>query len=379
MKNNDLQRFITPMEPPRFLCRPAGEGFNASRKKRQRQTWKEFAAPLHNGGPSETLAAYESLQRLERRLTDRHEELTEAQKRAHNRMMMFRALVNVLMQKAGQYDLKGDDQIQEAFTRDYANADPTEAYVSATFDVEAGDAHKWFSGAFWETDRGDLPEGATFYVKPDGFGSPWAWKVEAGKPPQLDIQLSDERMERFGINPELIARLPRRSFTGGETWNEAAQRLSRQTQPAKDKQARLHRTAQLIGFRRSTLQNVLYQFELRGKVPEKLPEGDLQQVEGSEDERDRADKICHALVRYLDEHGGEYPQAECGEPFNGNLTNLYEWGAGLVDASSQTVQRTFANTGLLPVGPQGDSTRLPECLDRMEQRGQDIQEGAEKA
>jgi hypothetical protein len=76
---------------------------------------------------------YESLQRLERRLTDRHEELTEAQKRAHNRMMIFRALVNVLMQKAGQYDLKGDDQIQEALTGDYANADPTEAYVSGTF------------------------------------------------------------------------------------------------------------------------------------------------------------------------------------------------------------------------------------------------------
>ena len=57
---------------------------------------------------------YESLQRLERRLTDRHEELTEAQKRAHNRMMMFRALVNVLMQKAGQYDLKGDDQLKRS-------------------------------------------------------------------------------------------------------------------------------------------------------------------------------------------------------------------------------------------------------------------------
>jgi len=27
-------------------------------------------------------------------------------------MMMFRALVNVLMQKAGQYDLKGDDQLK---------------------------------------------------------------------------------------------------------------------------------------------------------------------------------------------------------------------------------------------------------------------------
>ena len=146
----------------------------------------------------------------------------------------------------------------------------------------------------------------------------------------------------------------------------------------KDQQDRLHRTAELTRFRRGVLRNVLYQFEVFGQVPEKLPVEDLQQVEGSEDERNRADEICRALVRYLDEHNGEYPQAECGEPFNGNLTNLYEWGADVINASSQTVQRTFANTGLLPVGPQGDSTRLPECLNRMEQRGQNIQDGDEK-
>jgi hypothetical protein len=142
-------------------------------------------------------------------------------------------------------------------------------------------------------------------------------------------------------------------------------------------------TLQELKFLLSIAENVAWRYAVYGDDQpisvEDAGQMAEQLVEGSEDERDRADKICRALVRYLDEHNGEYPQAECGEPFNGNLTNLYEWGAGLIDASSQTVQRTFTNTGLLPVGPQGDSTRLPECLNRMEQRGQDIQEGAEKA
>ena len=40
-----------------------------------------------------------------------------------------------------------------------------------------------------------------FHVKPD---DPFTWTVVAGKPPQLEIRPSKEKMEQVGIDPEAV-------------------------------------------------------------------------------------------------------------------------------------------------------------------------------
>jgi hypothetical protein len=238
MGDDDLQRFITGMEPPPFqlggFYQPK-DGPPNNRRRRQREVWKEFAAPLNSAGPAEVHQVWRSLQEMEERLSDRYDELRQKSERLENRAKVYQLFAQLLAMKAREHgEQTGESKIREA-------------------------------------------EEENFHVKPDG---PFTWKVEAGKSPQLVVRPSKEKLEQVGIDPEAVPPHHRaRSFSGEETWNAAVKRLHQLTRPVKDHQDDLQRTAGLARFRRGVLENVLYQFEVFGQVQEKLPEGDLQQVD----------------------------------------------------------------------------------------------------
>jgi len=275
MGDDDLQRFITGMEPPFFQLE---DGHPNNRRRRQREVWRELAAPFNSAGPAEVHQVWCSLQELEERLSDRYDELRQKSEHLENLAKVYQLFAHLLAMKAPERDGQiGESKIREAFAEDCASRDPSAAHVAGVFDAGTENTHQWLSGAFWETEEEDYPEGATFHVKPDGPKSPFTWKVETGKSPQLEVRPSKEKMEQVGIDPEAVPPLHRgRWFPGEETWNAAVKRLNQLTRPVKDQQDRLQRTAELARFRRSVLQNVLYQFEVFGQVQERLSEDEGQ-------------------------------------------------------------------------------------------------------
>ena len=92
MGDDDLQRFITGMEPPFFqtggFFQPE-DGPPNNRRQRQHEVWKEFAAPLNSAGPAEVHQVRRSLQEMEERLSDRYDELRQKSERLENRAKVY--------------------------------------------------------------------------------------------------------------------------------------------------------------------------------------------------------------------------------------------------------------------------------------------------
>jgi hypothetical protein len=122
------------------------------------------------------------------------------------------------------------------------------------------------------------------------------------------------------------------------------------------------------------LRKVMRQWALTRHVPELTTEEVQSMAGATPHRREQADKICIALSRHLKEHDGEYPYSDRGEPFRGSLELLYEWGTDFIEANGKkTVYRALRRTHLLPLGNQGDSTQLLDCLTAMKARAEDIQ------
>lgn len=122
------------------------------------------------------------------------------------------------------------------------------------------------------------------------------------------------------------------------------------------------------------LRKIMRQWALTRHVPELTDEEAGAMAGASRHRKKQADKLCCALADYLEAGDGSHPHSESGEPFNGSLGVLYDWGTAHIEADgTKTVYRALLETGLLPLGNQGDSSRLPECLENMVEHAKNIQ------
>lgn len=356
MRRGKLKRFITPMMPPLHLRREVEEGERGDAIYAPiKGEWEKLAAPFQEKDPAEARRAYMSLLKMRERLSEHEEAIEERGEESFLQYDALKQLVACCEEKAIEYGF--DEKIEGMLG--------TEKWDCLPEDERADPQHGGFSYAVGHTSDPD---------------DPWTWKQSSPRADlRFEMKLPDEA---FGEPERVHSDNHHAIFSANTTWREAIEQTKARAVPHRDSSRRCERTARLVAFRRSVLENILYQYEVFGVVPAELSDAHLKRAEretqgadATPHRQEQAANLCRALADHLKENEGQYPdEPEHGEPFCGSLEQLYSWGTDFIKADgSKSVYRALRDTGLLPLGKQGDSTRLSKCLENMKDYAKDIQ------